>query len=124
MSESLLARLRDLALVQVDVLVGAQTGPAAAELVAAFVADLEDALGQARAAIREAHAALGAGPDPLSLLDRTPDLRARGGEAAVSDSAGRLADRAAARRRLAQLEEAVRVVLPRLLEADRRLTAL
>ena len=119
----LIVRLRDLSLVDIDVLVGGVTGPPAAELVAAFVADLEDALGQARAAIREAHASLGAGPDPLGLLDRTPDLRARGGDAAIADSAGRLGDRAAARRRLAHLEEAVRHVLPRLLEADRRLTS-
>lgn len=121
--EVLLVRLRDLGLVDIDVLVGEVTGPPAAELVAAFVADLEDALGQARIAMREAHASLGAGPDPLGLLDRTPDLRARGGEAALGDLTARLRDRAAARRRLAQLEEAVRSVLPRLLEADRRLTS-
>jgi hypothetical protein len=122
--EALLERLRDLSLVEVDTLIGRNQGRDAHELVATYVADLEDALTQARAAIREAHGTLAAGQDPLQLLDRPPDLRARGGEEAVRDSSSRIAGRAAARRELAQLEELVRAVLPRLLEADRRLTAL
>ncbi len=120
----LIERLRELALVDVDVLVGRQVGRGAAELIAAFVADLEDALGRARALIRETHTALGAGPDPLVHLDRTPELRSRGGEAAVADVAARLAARAQARRCLAEVEVVVEGVLPRLLEADRRLTSL
>jgi hypothetical protein len=121
---ALRARLADLSLVEVDTLIGRHQGDAATEIVAAFVKDLEDALGQARAVIRDAHAALGHGPDPLMFLDRTPEVRARGGAGAIADSSERLAARSAARRELAQLEELVRGVLPRLLEADRRLTSI
>ncbi len=123
-TEELIARLRDLALVELDTLVGRLDDATATELIGAYVADLEEALALARAVIRETHAAIGAGPDPLGLVDRTPELRARGGDAPIQESLDRLADRAAARRELAQLEELVRGVLPRLLEADRRLTAL
>jgi hypothetical protein len=124
LTEELIARLRDLALVELDTLVGRLDDPSATELIGAYVADLEEALAMARTVIRETHAAIGAGPDPLGLVDRTPEIRARGGDGAVEESIERLGDRAAARRELALLEELVRGVLPRLLEADRRLTAL
>jgi len=42
----------------------------------------------------------------------------------VTDAGARLARRAASRRELARLEELVRGVLPKLLEADRRLAGL
>jgi len=120
----LIARLRDLALVELDTLVGRLDEAAATELIGAYVADLEEALALARTLIRETHAAIGAGPDPLGLVDRTPEVRARGGDGPIQESLDRMRERAAARRELAQLEELVRGVLPRLLEADRRLTAL
>ena len=115
MKERLLERLRELALVDLDALVAGED----ASLLGAYIADLEDALGQARAAIRDAHRELGAGPDPLGLLDLGPERRAR----TEGDPGSRLAARAAARRELALLEELVRGVLPRLLEADRRWVA-
>ena len=120
----LLARLADLALVEVDTLIAGLDAVAAADVLAAFVADVEDALGQARDVLRDVNAALGTGADPLGLLDRGVDLRAQGGETALAEALARLGERAAARRDLARLEERVRGVLPRLLQADRRLTAM
>lgn len=117
----LLERLGDLALVEIDMLLGGVAASDTRPLVAAFVADLEAALGEARAILREWHRELGGGADPLALLD-VPAER-RGGDG-VSDASSRLAARASARRELARLEEAVRQVLPRLAEADRRLQAL
>jgi hypothetical protein len=116
----LLERLRELALVDLDTLLGRLPDDQMVAVLAAYVADLEDALGAARATIRDAHRDLGAGPDPLALLDLGPERRAR---AAESDAGARLAGRAAARRELARLEELVVGVLPRLLEADRRYAA-
>ena len=121
---TLIDRLHELALVEIDTLVRGLPDETARAVVDAYVADLEDALGEARAAIREAHRLLAAGADPLALLDLGAERRVRAGEAAVADSASRLAQRAADRRTLARLEEAVQGVLPRLLEADRRLMAL
>lgn len=117
----LMERLGDLALVEIDVLCGGVADGDVKTLVAAFVADMESALGEARAMLREWHRELGAGADPLAVLD-VPAER-RGGEG-LSEASARLAVRAAARRELARLEEAVRQVLPRLAEADRRLQAL
>jgi hypothetical protein len=111
----LLERLRELALVDLDALCAGEP----ASVLAAYIADLEDALGQARAAIRDAHRELGAGADPLGLLDLGPERRVR----ADGDPGARLAARAAARRELALLEELVLGVLPRLVEADRRWVA-
>ena len=116
----LLERLRELALVDLDTLLARLPPDEMVAVVGAYVADLEDALGAARAAIRDTHRDLGAGLDPLALLDLPSERRAR----ADSDAAGRLAIRAMARRELARLEELVQGVLPRLLEADRRYAAL
>lgn len=121
--EALMERLRDLAVVEVDMLIAGASDGAAAEILSALVADLEDALGQARATIARAHAALGAGSDPLACIEATPAVRSRGGEPAVAMAVERLGERAAARRELACLEELVRGLVPRLLEADRRLMA-
>jgi len=118
-SPPLLERLHELSLVDVDAL--APGGEVA--LVAAHVADLEDALGQARRVLREAHAEIGAGPDPLLLVEQSPERRAAGGEAALREAKAKLVGRAAARRDMARLEELVVKVLPRLLLADRRLVS-
>ena len=116
----LLERLRELALVELDTLLARLDDDAMRATLAAYVSDLEDALGQARAAIRDGHRDLAAGPDPLALFDQSSERRARGADA---DPGSRLAERAAARRDLARLEELVQGVLPRLLEADRRYAA-
>jgi len=116
-------RLQDLALVDVDVLTTKLDRDAARELLAAYVSDLEEALGEARTLLREGHRELAAGTDPLALLDVPSDRRA-GNASAVTDAGARLARRAASRRELARLEELVRGVLPKLLEADRRLAGL
>jgi hypothetical protein len=123
-SPTLLQRLRELALVQVDILVGALAPAVALEVLGAYVADLEDALGQARSFIKEAHAELAAGADPLNLLDQGPQRRMQGGDELVDAVSARVRARAFGRRELARLEDLVRGVLPRLLEADRRFIAL
>jgi hypothetical protein len=123
-SPRLVERLRDLALVEIDTLLARLPEDEARDVLIAYLADLEDALLAARTAIREGHAALGAGGDPLGVLEHGPERRASAGDAAVIDASMKLAQRAAFRRELARLEEVVRAVLPRLLEADRRYVAL
>jgi hypothetical protein len=118
---ALLERLGDLALVEIDVLLAGVADAEVKPLVAAYVADLEAALGEARVLLRDWHRELGAGADPLAALDVPPERRSPD---ALSEVSSRLAERAAARRELARLEEAVRQVLPRLAEGDRRLQAL
>jgi hypothetical protein len=115
----LLERLRELALVDLDTLLGRLPEDEMVAVLGAYVADLEDALGAARAVIRDAQRDLASGPDPLALLDLGSERRVR----AEADPGERLAARAAVRRQLAQLEELVRGVLPRLAEADRRWVA-
>jgi hypothetical protein len=111
----------DLALVEVDVLVARLPADEARAVLQAFVADLEAALAEARALLREGNRALAAGADPLALLDLPSERRAGVGDAAVADAAERLGRRAATRRELARVEELMRPVLARLVEADRRL---
>jgi len=120
---ALLERLHELSLLDVDAVV-APADPNPAELLGAYVADLEEALAEARRALRDAHAELGAGPDPLLLVEQAPERRVAAGDQGVKDAADRLRARAAGRRDMARLEELVRRVLPRLLDADRRLVAL
>jgi hypothetical protein len=117
---ALVDRLQDLALVDLRVLLRNLDAERERALVAAYVSDLEDALAEARAHLREGQRELGAASDPLNLLDLASERRA-GNAAAVTEASARLARRASARRDLARLEELVRGVLPRLLEADRRL---
>jgi hypothetical protein len=119
----LLERLHELSLVEVDAVAPA-SDPQAVELIGAFVADLEEALGEARRALREAHADLGAGADPLLFLDQPPERRVASGEQGLTEAAHKLAARAGGRRDMARLEELVVRVLPRLLDADRRLASL
>ena len=118
-SPALLERLHELSLVDVDAL--APGGEVA--LIAAHVADLEDALGQARRVLRDAHGEIGAGPDPLLLVEQSPERRVAAGELALREAEAKLVGRAAARRDMARLEELVVKVLPRLLVADRRLVS-
>jgi hypothetical protein len=119
----LLERLRELALVDANTLVAGLSDEDAAPVIMAFVSDLEDALSEARMLIRDAHRDIGAGTDPLALLDFGPERRTRAGADAIAEPLARLGQRAAARRELARLEELVQAVLPRLIEADRRYVA-
>lgn len=119
----LVERLRDLALVEIETLLAGLHGDELRSVLTVYLADLEDALVEARAVLRDGHAELGAG-DPLAYLDHGPERRASAGDDGVIEASVRLARRAAARRDLARLDEVVRGVLPRLLEADRRYVAL
>jgi hypothetical protein len=121
--QGLLERLTDLSLVPLDALCAGLGDEETVEVLGAYVADLEDAIAEARATLRDTHTQLGAGPDPLALVERGSEVRTRGAEAAIADCAGKLADRAERRRALALLEDQVCRVLPRLLEADRRYLA-
>ncbi len=120
---TLLERLHELSLLEVDAVVS-PADPNPAELIGAYVSDLEEALGEARRALRDAHAELGAGPDPLLLVEQPPERRVAAAEQGVKDVVDKLRARAAGRREIARLEELVMRVLPKLLEADRRLVAL
>ena len=114
--EALSARLRDLALVDLDALVvGDRT-----ELVAAFADDVADALREARARIAALRAILG-GADPLAVIEASP--RQRGSEAGTAGAArvrGRLIAQADAARALARLAELAASLVGKLFEADRR----
>jgi len=123
-SPELLERLRELALVDLDVLVGRLSDEDAFAVMGAHVGDLEDALAEARVALREAQRAMSAASDPLGLLDLGSERRTRAGEEAFEEAAARVEKRAADRRELARLEEAVKGVMGRLLDADRRWVAM
>lgn len=122
--EVLLARLRDLALVDLDVLLVGTQGPHQAELLRAYVEDLEDAL----SAVRQHAQKLGqtvAGGDPLAFVGAGSAARARGGgEGLAAKTAQNLVGRSQAGRELAQLQELAARLVPRLIEADRRLASL
>lgn len=119
--ERLLGRLRQLSLIDLDSLLAGATGERWAELLAAHADDLIDALGQARQRMSELGRVVAAGPDPLAVLGAAREVRVRG---AVGEGgarlAARLAERAAACRDLARLDEAAALLLPRLFELERR----
>ncbi len=123
--EELLARLRELSLVDIDALLAGASGDQYAELLIAYGEDLEDALRCARARMSELTADVAGGPDPLGVVDMPPEVRARDGGRALADrTAGRIVDRAASCRALARLGDNVAHLLPRLFEADRRRASL
>lgn len=110
--EALSARLRDLALVELDAL--------GAPLVAAFADDVADALREARTRIGELRGKL-AGPDPLNVLETTPRQRASdAGHAGAVRVRDRLVGQAEAARAMARLAELAAALVPKLFEADRR----
>ncbi len=118
--DSLLMRLRDLSLVDLDALLAGTSGDEYAELVATYALDLEDALRAARARAGELLRTL-TGGDPLALLDAHPASRARdGGREAAERTARRLTARAQAARALGRLDDLTAGLYPRLIEADRR----
>lgn len=115
--EALSARLRDLALVELDALVA---GGDARALVAAYADDVLDALKEARARIAALRAAL-AGADPLAVLDATVRQRASdAGAAGAVRARERIAAQAEAGRALARLGDLAAALVPKLFEADRR----
>jgi hypothetical protein len=115
--EALSARLRDLALVEIDALL---LGDRAPELIAAFADDVADALREARARIATLRGQLG-GADPLSVLDVSTRQRASdAGAAGVDRIRARLVAQADASRALARLADLAGGLLPKLFEADRR----
>ncbi|MBA3394050.1 MAG: hypothetical protein H0T89_15490 [Deltaproteobacteria bacterium] len=114
--EALSARLRDLALVELDALViGGR-----ADLVSAFADDVADALREARTRIVALRAQLG-GADPLNALDITVRQRASdAGAAGALRVRERLVIQADAARGLARLAVLAAALVPKLFEADRR----
>ncbi len=110
--EALSARLRDLALVDLDAL--------GAALVGAYADDVVDALREARARIGELRGKL-AGPDPLNVLETTSRQRASdAGHAGAGRVRDRLAGQAEAARAMARLAELAAALVPKLFEAERR----
>jgi uncharacterized protein (DUF433 family) len=123
--EELLARLRDLSLVDIDTLLAGTSGEQYAELLTAYGEDLQDALRCARQRMSELLREVSGGPDPMAIAEMTPAVRARdGGREVAQRVAGRLEGRAAACRALARLDDLTAQLLPRLLEADRRRASL
>lgn len=117
----LLGRLRQLSLIELDALTFGAAGAPRDELVAAYADDLADALVRARQRMAELVKSIASGPDPLQLASAPPEVRARGGAGeAASRLAARLTDRAEACRQLARLDDACALLLPRLVEVDRK----
>jgi len=75
----LLTRLRDLSLVDLDALLAGTSDERYSELLITYADDLADALRAARDRARELTSQAFQGPDPLILLDASPDRRGRGG---------------------------------------------
>jgi hypothetical protein len=113
--EALSARLRDLALVELDALVAAGRP----ELIGAYADDVVDALREARTRIASLRAALG-GADPLNVLDATARQIASDGGAGAARVRDRLVSQADAARSLGRLADLASALVPKLFEADRR----
>ncbi|MCX5741372.1 MAG: hypothetical protein NT062_02605 [Proteobacteria bacterium] len=116
--EVLCTRLRDLALVELDALVGGVADEVA--LIHAFADDVADALREARSRIATLRGALG-GADPLAVLDAT--IRQRASDAGVAGAdrvRARLSAQADAARALARLADLAAGLVAKLFEADRR----
>ena len=121
----LLTRLRDLSLVDIDVLLRGTDADGQDALLVAFAEDLEDGLREARARMAKLVAELSTGPDPLALIDVAYDVRARdGGRDLASKVTAKLVRRAHTCQALARYDELAEQLVPRLLEADRRRASL
>ena len=117
----LLGRLRQLGLIDLEALTFGAAGELRGELVAAYADDLADALSRARARMAELVKSIAGGPDPLQLVSAPAEVRARGGAGeAASRLAARLGERADACRQLARLDEACALLLPRLVDVDKK----
>jgi hypothetical protein len=120
----LLGRLRQLGLIELEALTFGTAAELRGELVAAYADDLADALARARQRMAELVASIASGPDPLQLASAPPEVRARGGAGeAAGRLAARLGERADACRRLARLDDACALLLPRLVDIDRKRAA-
>jgi len=118
--EALSARLRDLALVDLDALCAGADGERATALVGAYADDVADALREARVRLAALRAALG-GPEPLNVLDITSRQRASdSGIAGAARVRERLTQQAEAARAFARLAELAGGLVERLFAAERR----
>ena len=118
--EALSARLRDLALVELDALTAGADGHAAAAIVGTYADDAADALREARTRIAELRKRI-AGPDPLSVLEATPrQLASDAGHAGAVRVKDNLLAQAEAGRALARLADLAAALVPKLFEAQRR----
>lgn len=116
----LLARLRDLAVVEIDALVWGVPAARRQALIAAFADDAADALARARARVATLTAVL-SGPDPLAVAEVPAAARARdGGRRAIAEARAGLAARRRAAIGIARLCAGADRVVERLVEADRR----
>ena len=126
MSGNLLARLHDLARVEVDALTAGAGAETAHELIMALSEDLCDALAEARdqcAALDRVPAA-GLRPidlDPLALAEQSADARRAVTDEDVMRLGAALTAHAERRRRAAALEDAAAPLLAKLRDVDRRL---
>lgn len=118
--EALSARLRDLALVDLDALTVGLSGDEAQALVAAYADDCADALREARTRLAALRKEL-AGADPLNVLDVAPRQRAsEAGQAGAVRARDRLQGQAEAARAFARLADLSAGLVGKLFEADRR----
>jgi hypothetical protein len=118
--EALFARLRDLALVELDALTAGADGQVAAAIVGTYADDAADALREARTRIAELRKHL-VGPDPLNVLEATTRQRAsdaaHAGAVRIKDN---LLAQAEAGRALARLADLAAALVPKLFDAERR----
>lgn len=116
---TLVERLRDLALVEVDALLAGVPEDERSALLAAHVADLEDALTRARDGMNQAMTNLAR--EQMAWISWPGAKRAGDdGAEAARQSAESLVERARLAREAAALAEAAARVVPRLVAADRR----
>jgi len=118
--EALSARLRDLALGELDALCTGSDGRDAASIVGAYADDAADALREARARLVELRRQL-AGPDPLNVLEATSRQRASdAGHAGAVRVRDHLLTQAEAGRAMARLADLAAALVPKLFEAEHR----
>jgi hypothetical protein len=118
--EALSARLRDLALVELDALTTGTDGHVAAAIVGTYADDAADALREARMRMAELRKHI-AGPDPLNILEATTRQRASdAGHAGAVRVKDNLLGQAEAGRALARLADLAAALVPKLFEAERR----
>ncbi len=119
--DELLGRLRQLSLIDLEALTFGAAGELRGQLIAAYADDLADALVRARQRMGELVKSIASGPDPLQIAAAPAEVRARGGAGeAASRLSARLGERADACRQLARLDEACALLLPRLVDVDRK----
>ncbi len=120
LDDALSARLRDLALVELDALTLGLDDARGATLVGAYADDCVAALREARTRIAVLRGELG-GADPLTLLDLASRQRASdAGVAGAQRSRDRLLVQAEAARAAARLQELAAGLIERLFAAERR----